>query len=286
MLSLAHDSLTVELLDPANPADRAHLGTRYCWGGYIWQVRDARAGELIAGGEYPRPNPRPFNGQGLPESFRHATHGTNLPLILEDNRGFILGVGDVAPDIASEILVTQPCAWAITRGPGHIEFSTTQSGNGYACRLTRRITLEGRTLISATSLANTGARALPLHWFAHPFFALTDQQITCELPASWGMTENNGFALDAAHRLTLKRRFRNIDDGHFELLRIGKNTPLRAAVSHPKLTGIVFSTDFTPDMCPAWGNCNTWSIEPYITTELAPGTTRAWNLRYEFGAVV
>jgi hypothetical protein len=32
-----------------------------------------------------------------------------------------------------------------------------------------------------------------------------------------------------------------------------------------------------------WGNSNTWSIEPYITSELAAGATRTWTLRYEFG---
>ncbi|MBP9912272.1 MAG: hypothetical protein KBF26_02575, partial [Opitutaceae bacterium] len=66
---------------------------------------------------------------------------------------------------------------------------------------------------------------------------------------------------------------------------IGENTPLHAALSHPQLAGIVFSTDFTPDLCPVWGNSNTWSIEPYIQSELAPGATRAWTLRYEFGSV-
>jgi hypothetical protein len=285
VLTLQNPALTVDLLDPADPADRARLGTRYCWGAYIWQVRDAAAGDLVAGGEYPRPTPRPFNGQGLPESFRHAELGTNHPLILEDNRGFIIGVGDVAPDVAGEIVLTRPCDWTITRNPESMEFCTAQSGQGYACQLTRRLTLTGRTLTSATMLANPGSRPLPLHWFAHPFFALTDRLITCDLPASWGMAENTGFALNAAHRLSLKRRFRNIDDGHFELLRVGAGTPLHAVVSHPKVSAITFSTDFTPDLCPVWGNCNTWSIEPYLTTELAPGTRRAWQLKYEFGTV-
>ncbi len=285
MLTLNDSTLTVDILDPTDATDCAHQGLRYCWGGYIWQIRDVQAGELLSGAEYPNPSPRPFNGQGLPESFRHAEFGTNRPLILEKNRGFIIGIGEVAPDNAGELVVTEPCAWTITRSPGSIEFCTGQSGNGYACQLTRRLTLAGRTLTSATSITNTGSRPLPLHWFAHPFFALSDRLLTCDLPASWGMAANAGYTLDAAHRLAFKRRFESIDDGHFEKLIISRGTTLRATVSHPKLAGITFSTDFTPDFCPVWGNCNTWSIEPYIMSELAPGAQRAWQLRYDFGSV-
>lgn len=285
MLRLANATLEVDLLDPADPADRAHLGLRFCWGGYIWQVRDPKAGPLLAGPEWPLKNPIPFNGQGLPESFRHAELGTGRPLILEDSRGFIIGIGDVARNMAGNLDVTAPCPWSITTSHGTIEFCTEQAWNGYACQLTRHVSLAGRTLTSATSLANTGERALPLHWFVHPFFALTDRLLTCGLPAAWSMRDNVGYEFDSEHRLTFKRRFRDRDDGHFEQLIVGPGTPLRAVLSHPKLTHVVFSTDFVPDSCPVWGNSNTWSIEPYLTTELAPDTRRTWTLTYEFGPV-
>jgi hypothetical protein len=281
MLSLANETLRVELLDPADATDRARLGIRYAWGGYIWQVHDAAAGPLLTGPEWPVDRPIPFNGQGLPESFRHAEFGTGRPLILEDRRGFIIGIGDVAPNMAGELAVTTPCAWHLTRAPDAIEFCTSQSGHAHACQLTRRVALAGRTLTSSTQLTNTGHRPLPLHWFAHPFFALTDRLLTCELPADWGMAENIGYALDARNRLSFKRRFLHRDDGHFEPLRVGPS-PLRAVISHPRLAHVVFSTDFVPDTCPVWGNSNTWSIEPYIQSELAPGASRAWTLRYEF----
>ena len=283
MLTLANDSLRVDLLDPAAAADQAFLGTRYCWGGYIWQVTDPVAGPLLTGPEWPVATPDPFNGQGLPESFRHAEFGTGRPLLVENGRGWIIGIGEVARNSAGELAVTQPCPWTLTRGSGTLEFCTAQSGLGHACQLTRRIALTGRTLTSSTRLTNPGDRPLPLHWFAHPFFALTDRLLTCGLPAVWGMAENVGYALDAENRLGFKRRFEHKDDGHFEKLLI--SGPLRAELSHPRLTGLVFSTDFVPDMCPVWGNSNTWSIEPYLQTELAPGATRTWTMTYEFGAV-
>lgn len=285
MLHLNNAGLRVELLDPADPVDRARLGTRYGWGGYIWQVHDTVAGPLLAGPEWPIAKPIPFNGQGLPESFRHAEFGTGRPLILEDQRGFIIGIGDVARNMAGVLDVTAPCPWSITTSHGAIEFCTEQSGNGYACQLTRRVALDRRTLTSSTRVTNIGERPLPVHWFAHPFFALDDRLITCGLPETWGMDENVGYEFDAQHRLNFKRRFRDRDDGHFEQLKVDPNTPLRAVLSHPKLREIVFSTDFVPDSCPVWGNSNTWSIEPYIATELAPGADRNWTLTYAFGAV-
>jgi hypothetical protein len=108
--------------------------------------------------------------------------------------------------------------------------------------------------------------------------------LTCTIPETWDMAENVGYSLDREHRIHFKRRFNDLHDGHFQQLVIGKS-PLRARLSHPRLDGIVFTTDFVPDTCPIWGNSNTWSIEPYIATELAPGTRRTWELRYEFGRV-
>lgn len=285
MLTLSNSALNVSLIDPANPAEQSRLGPRFCWGGYIWQITDSVAGPLLAGPAWPKPDPIPFNGQGLPESFRHHEFGTNRPLTMENGRGFAIGIGDLAPGPDGELAVIKPCLWSITASHGAIEFCTEQSTLGYACQLTRRVALKNRTLTSSTRVTNIGERPLPLHWFAHPFFALDDRILTCEIPATWSMANNIGFELDDAHRLNFKRRFRDEFDGHFEPLIIDPQTPLRATVSHPKLTQIDFSTDFVPDICPVWGNSNTWSIEPYIMSELAPGSDRSWNLTYEFGPV-
>lgn len=281
MLHLENPELSLDVLDPASPIDAERQGTRFCWGGYIWQIRDHTTTPLLAGPEWPHPDPIPFNGQGLPESFRHAELGTGRPLLLEDGRGFIIGVGDVAPG-PQGLAVVAPTRWQIFRTADSLEFTTEQANARHATALMRRLTLHGRTVTSTTQLTNRGAATIPLHWFAHPFFALTDRLLTCTLPRSYGMAENPGYALDAEHRLTFKRRFLHKDDGHFEQLRVGAE-PLRVRLSHPRLAWVDFSTDFTPDLCPVWGNSNTWSIEPYITSELAAGATRTWTLRYDFG---
>jgi len=285
MLTLSNDDLHVSLLDPQDPVDRQRVGTRYAWGGYIWQVEDAVAGPLLTGPEWPEPAPDPYNGQGLPESFRAHEFGTERPLMFENGTGFIIGVGDIAETRAGDLEVTAPCDWEISSEGGEMVFTTEQSGNGYACRLTRRISLDGRQLVSSSHLENLGERPLPVHWFAHPFFALTDRWITCRLPASWDMADNEGYRLDADHCLHLNRQFCDPKDGHFELLSVGEDAPLEVVLSHPTLSEVTFATDFVPDLCPVWGNSATWSIEPYLVTELAPGTDYMWALTYGFGPV-
>ena len=60
MLTLAGDGLTLELLDPI--ADARKLGSRYCSGGYVWQVSDARHGPLLSGPRFPDAEPPVFDG--------------------------------------------------------------------------------------------------------------------------------------------------------------------------------------------------------------------------------
>ena len=129
MIRLANSALTVDLLDPADPAEHARQGARYCWGGYIWQVRDARLGPLLAGPQWPKPDPTSHNGQGLPESFRHADFHTQRPLMLRDGRGWIIGIGEVVRSANAKFTVTKPCAWHLTSTAQALEFCTAQAGD-------------------------------------------------------------------------------------------------------------------------------------------------------------
>src|SRR5438445_10881336 len=95
MFHLESAGLRVSVLDPI--ADRKHIGSRYCAGGYIWQVTDNSKGPLVAGPQYPNPDPRPFDGQGLPEAFE-------IPLGAADAKVgaavWVIGVGKVKRDSA------------------------------------------------------------------------------------------------------------------------------------------------------------------------------------------
>lgn len=280
MLRLANRELALDLLDPTDAADAARQGTRFCWGGYIWQVRDATGQPLLAGPEWPQPNPDPFNGQGLPESFRHRTRA-GQPLTWQGNRGIALGIGALAADASGAVALTEPCPWTVTRSADHVVFQTRHAAAGFSYELTRTIELRDRTITSSTQLTNTADTPLALEWFAHPFWPLTDHRAQIELPAGTALPDNPGFAL-GGHRLTFKRAFTAESDSQFALLSLPPGRELTVAVDHPTLARVTFASSFVPDECPVWANAHTLSVEPYLTLRLAPGEARRWQLRHEF----
>lgn len=281
MLQLGNRTLRVELLDPAAAADAARQGPRYCWGGYIWQVHDARLGPLVSGPEFPRPDPTPFNGQGLPESFRHRTR-EGTPLTWCGATGLGLGIGILAAGENNAVTVTAPCDWTVAHGADHVTFETSQAAGGLAYALTRRVSLHDRTVISHSRLTNRGATPLGLQWFAHPFWALTSGRTEVSLPAGTTVAENPGFSLSPAGTLSFRRPFLTAEDSQFALLTLPPGRPLALSVGHPKLARVTFATDFAPDECPVWANAHTLSVEPYLTLHLAPGETREWQLAHGF----
>lgn len=281
MLHLENASLRIELLDPTDPADAARQGTRYCWGGYIWQVHDAQRGPLLSGPEFPKPDPTPFNGQGLPESFRHRTRD-GTPLTWSGDTGLGLGIGILAAAPKNTATLREPCPWAVSRFPDHLIFQTRQAAAGLAYELTRKVELRGREVGSYNQLTNVGEQPLALQWFAHPFWPLTGNRARIALPAGTTVPDNPGFALAADGTLTFKRPFVHEDDNQFALLTLPPGRPLTLTLDHPRLARVRFETSFAPDECPVWANAHTISVEPYLTLRLVPGETRHWHVTHGF----
>ena len=288
MLHLANRELTLDLLDPADAADIARQGWRYCWGGYIWQVHDAKLGPLVSGPEFPNPKPPVFDGQGLPESFRHTRRDTNARLTWKGDTGLAIGAGVIAPNAnknaaaTESVVVTEPCQWTVTPAADHIVFQTRQAAAGFSYELSRKIELRDRTITSFTQLTNVSDAPLTLEWFAHPFWALTDGRARLALPAGTTLPENPGFALAADGALTFKRPFVTRPDNQFALLALPRDRELTVALDHPKLARVTFASSFVPTECPVWANRNTISVEPYLALHLAPGETRHWHVRHGF----
>jgi hypothetical protein len=279
MHSLSNEHLQVDLLDPV--ADRGRLGARFCGGGFIWQVHDRHAGPLFTGPEWPAENPDPFNGQGLPESFRHRTT-TGAPLLWRGAVGLAPGAGALALAPNGNVVVAEPCVWETEVHRDRAAYRTRQSAAGWIYELVREVELRERQILSVSQLTNCDATALVLEWFAHPFFALSDGLARAVVPAGSQMEENPGFVL-AGRELALRRPFITRDDSHLAHLVLPAGQELAASVSHPRLDHVRFAASFVPFKCVVWANSRTFSLEPFLALNLAPGETRRWTLRYEFG---
>lgn len=276
MIQLENRVLRVDVLDPT--VESARQGTRYCRGGYVWQIHDRMTGPRLSGPEWPAPEPTAFNGQGLPESFRHRTR-SGEPLTWQGKTGVAIGIGALALDAHDAVVVEEKCPWAVERRPHQLVFRTAHAAAGFAYSLERSLNLRGRTLTSASRLTNTGRLPLAVQWFAHPFFPLGEGRTFVDLPATTTLPENPGFALDG-RRLTFKRRFTRPEDDQFALLGLPPGQPLRATLSSPGVPAIRIRTSFAPDECPVWANARTFSIEPYQNLSLQPGEARAWTVSY------
>ena len=280
MLTLANTDLRVELIDPAT--EQARLGPRFCWGGYIWQIHDREVGALLTGPEWPKPDPQPVNGQGLPESFRHSTT-TGQPLLWDGATGLAPGAGALGRNAQGTVIVTAPCVWQVDQQPDRVVFRTEQSVGRWSYALARTIALHGRQVRSHSRLTNRGATPLVLEWFAHPFFALqADGLQRLSLPEGTTVAENPGYVL-TGRELTFRRAFVGEMDGHLEHLGLPAGQPFAAGLAHPGLAGVRFATDFAPYKCVLWANGNTLSLEPFLALNLAPGESREWTLTYDFG---
>ncbi|MBT5901822.1 MAG: hypothetical protein HOH58_06910 [Opitutaceae bacterium] len=280
MLSLANDSLRVDLLDPV--ADISRLGPRFCSGGFIWQVHDHVAGPLLSGPEGVEPNPEPFNGHGLPESFRDRSRA-GQKWLWQGDEGIAPGVGKLGR-VDETIAVVEPCFWHIDAQSTRVEFRTRHQAAGYACEVTRIVELDGRVLRSQSRLLNLSDQPMHFEWFAHPFFALGENaSLRVELPRNASLSPDSGFEFNGGV-LTPSREYIGKDDGAFVLLDGVTGTKLECTIGHPRLSdGIKFTTNFVLSECPIWMNGFTFSIEPYQLLDLTPGAHRDWQLTYEFG---
>jgi len=270
MIDLANDQLTVTLLDPESDRDR--FGTRYCTGGYIFQIADRKVGDLLSGPTYPE-DFNTFDGQGIPDSFNQQ------PLRDQDSPGseaLIVGVGrcDLEKD---EVLAFDE--WTVSAESDHVLFSTTQTFQSFELELKRRVSLHGRTIRSSTTLSNPGKR-IPLRWFPHPFYPHPDTDELCRFNIAVSFPENEGYALSESG--FIRRSQSPWESGYFQALDHDATQPLVVLQKHPGIGLVGATTSYVPGFFPIWGNANTFSWEPYLERTVPAGQTMTWWIDYEF----
>ncbi len=284
MYQLESVALSVSILDPV--ADQARLGSRYCAGGYIYQVTDADRGELFTGPQYPDPNPDVFDGQGAPDMF-YTPLGAEEAKVGDDVG--VIGVGRVRRTSPIEPFyvrhnpeVSEHLTWQVQAATSTITMRTAQTFRNWAYELTRTVTLEGRTLHSTTTIANSGTAMLPVRWFAHPFFPLTSDRVYCRFSMPVAMPENAGYFINE-QGFICQRAEHDWQRGFYQGLDYTKpDHGITITQKHPHVGEVTTTTDFAPDYLPIWSNANTFSFEPYFDAKLTQGEVAAWCIRYRF----
>jgi|TARA_A100001037_G_scaffold46283_2_gene37618 hypothetical protein len=265
-------NLTVTLLDPAT--DRERFGTRYCTGGYIFQVADAQIGPLLSGPTYPD-DFNVFDGQGIPDAF------SRNPLRDKptDSEGQIIGIGRC--DLQANT-VLEFCPWEVEQSDAAITMTTEQSLGGIALRLVRHVSVAGRTLRSHIELANTGQHPIPLSWYPHPFFPqLEGTDELCRFNIPIGFPDNDGFKI-ADSGYIARKNWPWDQAGKFQALDHEAPGNLVVFQKHPALGLIAATLSYVPAFFPIWGNKNTFSWEPFLERTVFRGQTLRWSIEYEF----
>jgi hypothetical protein len=282
MYVLENSEITVSILDPQTDLDRC--GSRYCVGGYIYQVSDAAHGPLLAGPQYPEPHPDTFHGQGAPDMFL-APLGADVPVGGEVG---IIGVGRVRRTSPIEPFsvrhnpeVIHFLPWTVEQTANSITMTTAETFRDWSYRLTRKVTLQGRMVDSRTAIESLGETPLPVRWFPHPFFPPTDGRL-CRFSIPVSLPENPGYFLDESGWIYQKPDH-NWVQGHFQAVDFTREGNALTVVQHHPLVGeVTATTDYAPVFLPIWGNNRTFSFEPYFETQLSRGDHSAWGIEYRF----
>lgn len=288
MLSLSNDQIDVSILEPV--ADRSRLGSRYCTGGYIYEVSDRRLGVITSGPGYPKEEPPPlFDGQGMPEAFPtflwpgvDSVAANFSPAV--GTKMLVIGVGMVRSTVPEEFRVMpvdEFCAWKVTRAAGSVRMETSQQFAGWALELARDVRLVNRSVISETKLKNVGRDAIHFRWFAHPFFP-DPMGECCKYNVPVALPENVGYEVLANGWIATKHDQPWTRAGHFLSLTSDSSDRLITLQRHPKLGTIAATCSYTPTWLPIWGNINTFSFEPYLDASVAAGAETSWSIVYDF----
>lgn len=287
MLHLSNNQITVHLLDPF--LDQEYFGSRYCTGGYIWQIADKQGNHLFSGPRYPALHPPVFDGQGAPEAFVSTLGSAEVPV---GSLVTVPGVGNVVKSsnktpfhVRDNPEVREFCKWHIDLADDQVCMETQQESEVFSCNIERRIMLIESTVVSRTVFRNHSQQPYPLTWFAHPFFPVNHDLRCAALPSFWQVPENAGYLRSANGDLCMKPDF-NWEIGLFQQLDIKDKTDVDISVYNQNGGVCRLTTDYSPNTVPVWANAATFSLEPYLVRTVPAGGESAWEVCYDFSGLM
>jgi len=278
--------LSLDLIDPNDAGDQSLLGSRYCAGGYVWQVYDGGGNPLLSGPHYPNPKPPVFDGQGIPDMFETPLGGEDGAV---GDQVCVIGVGLV--EKSSGIVpfhprnnphVTQFCKWHVDKGRDWAIMNTAQSFGDRSITLRKEVRLDGNRVAFVNTVSNVGKEAVNLRWFAHPFFPIDDDFVCGKISPMASMPDNAGYEANGDGEIRMKPGYL-WERGLFQVLYVPL-TKLRFNVPHYLVGSIVLETDYDVVRCAIWGNSRTFSFEPFTQRAVGVGEEASWGIGVEFGA--
>ena len=162
-----------------------------------------------------------------------------------------------------------------------ISMHTTHKYKKHSLQLSRIISLTGRTVTSKSIITNRGEEALPLRWFAHPFFPLCDDLVCSRFSRHFEIPDNPGFFLNKDQYLTMRKEY-PWEKGLYCPIKMDSAEPITIRQRHPLLSEIEVQLFFPVSFMPVWANANTFSFEPYLDTTLVPNSKKQWSIEFRF----
>jgi hypothetical protein len=282
MFFLNNKELEIQILDPVE--NKNLLGSRYCTGGYIFQVKDVEKGNLLSGPHYPD-HFDVFDGQGSPEVFVTALNQEEAKV---GDDVFVLGVGTITRTSPKEPfhvrdnpVVKEFCTWEINKTADSITMTTSCIFNEWKFNLTKILKLHYRTLSSQTIVENSCLKMIPILWFAHPFFPVSANPLQCKFSIPITMEENEGYFIDDEGFIETRGSY-NWQKGLYKKIAFGNQESLNAIQIHPVVGKITIFGKFVPHSIAIWANDKTFSFEPFYKAEIGPNEKNKWEIRYRF----
>ncbi len=281
MYILKNDELDIQIIDPDK--DRELLGSRYCTGGYVFQVKDLNKGNLFSGPTFPD-DFNVFDGQGAPEVFVTALNEQ----CEVGNDVYVLGVGLVTRtspmspfQVRDNPKVKKPCSWIIEEKPESIRMTSKCVFNQWNFDITKIITLNYRTVSSQTKIKNNGDINVPILWFAHPFFPFPKNWVSSKFSQQISLAENQGYFINNKGFIELKKEY-HWKKGLYQKVVSNYNEKLSVHQPHPIVGKVAINCDFIPESIAIWANDITFSFEPFYKENIESCKEKAWGITYCF----
>lgn len=284
MLLLQNHELALEIIDPV--ADQGVLGSRYCTGGYVFQIKDNKKGRLLSGPTYPDGQYNAFDGQGMPEVFVTALNEDSAQVgedVLVLGVGLVTRISTKTPfHVRDNPCVKTFCSWKIEQSSARIDMAASHHFDKWDIGLERTIALSGRSVISATRVANTGDADCLVRWFPHPFFPFPENGLACRFCRPVDVPDNPGYFLNNQGFLEMKRDY-DWQNGLYQPIVWKEPLAFESVLCHPLCKTVHMRCDYVPSFFPVWANSRTFSVEPYLERRISSGERFSWKIEYVFG---